>query len=228
MKIMLADDEENIRTLVELLVVENGYEFCSASDGLEALRVFKREEPDILILDIMMGGLNGFEVCTRLRESGVVTPIIFLTAKGDIVDKSIGFQAGADDYLVKPFLPKELLLRIKALLRRRMPGRKIGYLSDYIRYRDLEIDVKRRKVIVEGRQADLTPKEFHVLLILASSPGEVFTRDQLIHDVWGPEYVGESSSVTVIIRRIREKIESDPSDPKYLQTVWHVGYRFGD
>lgn len=228
MKVMLADDEQGIQTLVEHIVRKDGYDFCRAFDGEEALEVFEREKPDLVVLDIMMPNRNGFEVCTELRSRNVDVPIIFLTAKGDIVDKSVGFNAGADDYLVKPFTPQELSLRIAALMRRYAPERKKGYTANHIRYEGLEIDVKRRRVTVRGSAVELTPKEFHVLFMLASNPGIVFTRDQLIHDVWGPEYVGESSSITVFIRRIREKIEKDPSNPKYLQTVWHVGYRFGD
>lgn len=227
MKVMLADDEQGIHTLVEHIVRKDGYEFCCAFDGEQALDVFEKEHPDLVVLDIMMPNLNGFEVCARLREQSINVPIIFLTAKGDIVDKSVGFNAGADDYLVKPFTPQELSLRIAALMRRYTPERKKGYTADYIKYEDIEIDVKRRRVTVRGNVVELTPKEFHVLFMLASNPGVVFTRDQLIHDVWGPEYVGETSSITVFIRRIREKIEKDPSNPKYLQTVWHVGYRFG-
>ena len=226
-KVMLADDEQSMRTLVEHIVTEGGYAFCCAEDGAEALSMVESERPDLLVLDIMMPKMNGYDVCSTLRGRGIQIPIIFLTAKGDIVDKSVGFKSGGDDYLVKPFSPQELLLRIEALLRRAAPERKRGYLADAISYEGLEIDVKRRRVTVDGVPVDLTPKEFHILFMLASSPGEVFTRDQIIHDVWGPEYVGDPSGITVFIRRIREKIEKDPSNPKYLQTVWHVGYRFG-
>ena len=228
MKIMLADDEQGIRILVEHIVTEAGYDFCCATDGVQALALVEEENPDLLILDIMMPKKNGFDVCTALRERDSRIPIIFLTAKGDIVDKSIGFKSGADDYLVKPFTPEELSLRIDALLRRAHQPDKAVAFADVVRYGDIEIDAKRHRVVARGRQVDLTPKEFHLLSLLASSPGEVFTRDQIIENVWGPEYVGESSSITVFIRRIRAKIEDDPSNPQYLQTVWHVGYRFGD
>lgn len=228
MKVMLADDDQGIQTLVGHIVREEGHEFCCASDGEAAIRMVDVERPDLLILDIMMPRKDGFEVCEAVRAKDDGIPILILTAKGDIVDKSIGFRAGADDYLVKPFMPKELSLRIEALLRRRVPAKATGAIAEIIGYGELEIDVRRRRVTVAGQQADLTPKEFHLLFMLASSPGTVFTKDQLVRDIWGPEYVAESSSITVIVRRIREKIEKDPSDPQYLQTVWHVGYRFGD
>lgn len=229
MKVMLADDEESMRTLVEHLVRDCGYEFCFAEDGIRALQVYDKEHPDLLILDIMMPGQNGFEVCSTLRDRGEAVPIIFLTAKGDIVDKSVGFKAGGDDYLVKPFSPKELSLRIDALLRRSVLAQtpKKSLIPNRLEFDGLSIDVESRQVTVEGRPVELTPKEFHVLYMLAGSPGKIFTRDQIIEDVWGPEYVGGSSSITVLIRRIRMKIEKDPSNPEYVQTIWHVGYRFG-
>ena len=228
MKILLADDDEGMRTLVEHIITEAGHEPVSAVDGLEALRLFEEERPDLLILDVMMPGLNGFEVCEQLRARKTSVPIILLTAKGDIVDKSIGFKAGADDYLVKPFVPQELQLRIEALLRRGKKGLTNGYIADRLRFDDLEIDIKRRKVEVRGQTVELTPREFHLLHMLAGNPGIVFTRDQIIEDIWGKEYVGEITAITVLVHRIREKIELDPANPRYIQTVWHVGYRFGD
>ncbi|MCL1847333.1 MAG: response regulator transcription factor [Coriobacteriia bacterium] len=227
MKILLADDDEGMRTLVEHIVLDDGHEFLVAKDGNQAIEVYEKEHPDLLILDVMMPGLNGFEVteCLRARKSSV--PIILLTAKGDIVDKSIGFKAGADDYLVKPFIPKELQLRIDALLRRGQKARTNGYIATKIQFQELEIDTRRRRVEVRGHQVELTPKEFHILHMLASSPGEVFTREQLVKDIWGPDYVGEINNITVLIHRLREKIEEDPGNPNYIQTVWHVGYRFG-
>jgi two-component system response regulator VicR len=228
MKIMLADDDEGMQTLVGHIVRDAGYEFICAPDGEEAIMLFEAERPDLLILDVMMPRLNGFEVTAQLRKRKASTPIILLTAKGDIVDKSIGFQAGADDYLVKPFIPQELQLRIEALLRRGKKGRSRGYLPNVLTFDGLEIDAKKRRVIARGKVVDLTPKEFHLLYMLACNPGEVFTRDQLIEDIWGPEYAGETTGITVLIHRIREKIEPDPHDPRYIQTVWHVGYRFGE
>lgn len=228
MKILLADDDAGMRTLVEHVVRDAGYEFCFAVDGEEALRVFEAENPDLVIVDVMMPKLNGFEVVTRLREQKITVPIIILTAKGDIVDKSIGFKAGADDYLVKPFIPQELQLRIEALLRRGQKGHRSGTLADKLLFDGLEIDVKRRRVMVRDKLVELTPKEFHLLHMLAANPGEVFTRERLIEDIWGPQYAGEITGIPVLVRRLRAKIEDDPSSPKYIQTVWHVGYRFGE
>jgi len=229
MKIMLADDEANIRELIHHLLVEEGYDCCIASDGTEALEMFLVESPDLLILDIMMPGVNGFDVCAQLRSQGVSAPIIFLTAKGDIVDKSVGFKAGADDYLVKPFAPKELLLRIEALLRRRKSTGKntsAEAIRGRLEFPGLVIDAMARVVYAQGKRVELTPKEFHILYMLACNEGKAFTRDQIIEDVWGPEYVNASSSISVLIRRIRTKIEVVPSNPRYIRTIWHVGYCF--
>jgi two-component system response regulator VicR len=228
MRIMLADDDAGMQTLVSHIVREMGHAFLCVGDGEEALGVYEQEKPDLLILDVMMPRLNGFEVTTRLRDKRATVPIILLTAKGDIVDKSIGFKAGADDYLVKPFIAEELQLRIEALLRRGRKGRTRGYLPDVLTFEGLEIEAKKRRVVAQGRIVELTPKEFHLLYMLACNPGEVFTRDQLIEDIWGPDYVGEATGITVLIHRLREKVEPDPHESRYVQTVWHVGYRFGD
>lgn len=228
---MLADDEESIRILVEHIVTEDGYEFCYAADGVEALTVYEQERPDLLILDVMMPKLNGFDVCSKLREQGKKIPIIILSAKGDIVDKSVGFRAGADDYLVKPFSSLELSLRIEALLRRKLRQSStpsIMKAEDSYRIGDLEIFFKRFEVKLRGKTVDLTPKEYKIIAFLASDPGEVFSREQLIAYVWGEEYVGESNSIAVFIRKIREKIEDEPSKPQYLQTVWGMGYKLGE
>lgn len=228
MKILLADDEQSMATLIERILVREGYGFCRAADGLEALDLFERERPDLVLLDVMMPGMNGFDVCSRLRERGASQPIMFLTAKGDIVDKSVGFKAGGDDYLVKPFLPEELVLRVNALLRRAAAPAPAASTPDVVRHDGVEVDLRRRRVSVDGRPVDLTPKEFNILAILVASPGEVFTREQLVEAVWGADYVGDTSGITVFIRKIREKIEDDPSAPRRVQTVWRVGYRFGD
>ncbi|NMA69146.1 MAG: response regulator transcription factor [Desulfitobacterium sp.] len=230
-KIMLADDEESIRVVVEHIVTEDGYEFCYASDGAEALEVFEKEKPDLLILDVMMPKLNGFDVCTEIRKKGSNVPIIILSAKGDIVDKSVGFKAGADDYLVKPFSSLELSLRIEALLRR--AEHHTGTMEnvekrDSFKYGELEIFYNRYEVRLRGEPVDLTPKEFQILAYMTSHPGEVFTREQLLSYVWGEDYIGELTSIAVFVRKIRQKIEDDPSKPKYLQTVWGIGYKFGE
>jgi two-component system response regulator VicR len=225
MKIMLVDDEENMRILIERIIINDGYDFCFATDGLEALEVFRREEPNLLILDVMMPRLNGFEVCQRLRSEGTTVPIIFLTAKGDILDKGMGFGVGGDDYIVKPFSPKELSLRISARLKQHT--RAVAQQKGSIDVLGIEFDLKRHKATVQGRLVELSPKEFKILYLLASHPGEVLTREQIISEIWGNEYIGEITSIAVFVRKIREKIEDDPAHPRYLQTVWHLGYRFG-
>jgi two-component system response regulator VicR len=228
MLILLADDDSSMQTLVGHIVRDAGHEMIIATDGEEALALFESKKPDLLILDVMMPKLNGFELTAKLRERRAVIPIMLLTAKGDIVDKSIGFNAGADDYLVKPFIPQELQLRIEALLRRGQTGRNRGYLPDVLTFAGLQIEARKRRVTVSGKVVDLTPKEFHLLYMMACNPGIVFTREQLIEDIWGPQYVGEITGITVLIHRIREKIEENPHEPRYIQTVWHVGYRFGE
>ncbi|ACL22684.1 two component transcriptional regulator, winged helix family [Desulfitobacterium hafniense DCB-2] len=228
MKIMLADDEESIRIVVEYIITEDGYDFCYAADGAEALAVFEAENPDLVILDVMMPKLNGFDVCAQLRKKGSNVPIIILSAKGDIVDKSVGFKAGADDYLVKPFSSLELSLRIEALLRRRDHQAGETEERESIKLGDLEIFFKRYEARLKGKRVELTPKEFKILAYMASHPGKVYTRKQLLTYVWGEDYVGELTGIAVFICKIREKIEEDPSKPKYLQTVWGVGYKFGE
>jgi two-component system response regulator VicR len=225
-KIMLADDEESMQLLVKSIVTGRGYFFCCVGDGPAVFEMFARENPDLLILDVMMPEMDGFQVCRLLREQGALAPIIFLSARGDIVDKSVGFNAGGDDYLVKPFSTQELLLRIDAHLRRQQ--RIVPELEKNFTIGDLSFDIKRKKVSIKKKPVELTPKEYMILVLLASHPGEIFTREQLTEAIWGKEYVGETTSIAVFIRRIREKIETDPSKPIYVQTVWRAGYRFGD
>ncbi|MDR0514919.1 MAG: response regulator transcription factor [Coriobacteriaceae bacterium] len=237
MKVMLVDDEKSLRSLLGMIITEAGYDFCCASDGVAALEVFEQEKPDLAVLDVMIPKMDGFELCARLRKASPQMPILMLSAKGDIVDKKIGFRAGADDYLTKPFNEEELLLRIEALLRRRQPGAASGHpdegqghhgLLEPVKVGDLEINPLRYEVVVKGRVVALTPKEFSILALLAESPGKVFTREDLVESLWGADYDTGSVSIPVYIRRIRKKIEEDPSNPRYLQTVWSFGYRLGD
>lgn len=226
MKIMLVDDERSIQKAVEYIVRENGYQFCYVDNGLEALEVFAGESPDLLILDVMLPGLDGFAVCEKIRSFSDV-PIIFLSAKGDIVDKGIGFKMGGDDYLVKPFSSMELDFRIKALLRR--PHRledEPNNSDEVLKVGDLELRLNEYEVYSGGEQVELTAKEFEVLAFLAKNRGQVFTREQLLDRIWGLDFEGDTNTVTVFIRRIREKIEADPAKPQYILTVWGVGYKF--
>ncbi len=224
MRILLADDEPSIQVLVKEILEEGGYEFLSAGDGREAVKIALEENPDLIILDVMMPFMDGFRVCRSLRDQGLTTPIIILSAKGDIVDKSIGFEAGADDYLVKPFNADELLMRVQAHLRRSTRFEKSQV--SVIRVRNLEIDLSRHRLQVNGIEVSVTPKEFLILACLAQHKGEIVTREQLIKDVWGEEFICETSSVAVFIRKLREKIEDDPSHPTCIKTVKNSGYIF--
>ena len=226
-KIMLIDDDASLQLALAHVVQGEGYAFCCAANGHEGLEMLEREKPDLLLLDVMMPGMNGYDVCERMRARGRRIPVIFLTAKGDIVDKGVGFDAGGDDYLVKPFGSDELAMRIGAHLRRqqRMAAARP---ADVVEYEGLRIDLHKRKVTKRGEPVSLTPKEFDILAILASDAGSIFTREQLTLAVWGEEYAGETLGVAVYIRRIREKLEDVPSKPVYVQTVWREGYRFGE
>ena len=230
-KIMLIDDDESLHVLVRRLAEDAGYAFCSAYGGEEGLKVLGSEKPDLLLLDVMMPGTNGFDACRQMREDGRRIPIIFLSAKGDIVDKSIGFKAGGDDYVVKPFSSDELLLRIEAHLRRHKSD--LAFAKAITREGsnvtgDIEVCFNRYEVRLRGEKVDLTAKEFEILALLAASPGQVFTRAQIFEHIWGVDSEVAESSITVVMRKIREKIEENPSQPKYLITVWRVGYKFAE
>lgn len=230
MKIMAVDDEENILLMIKHIAEKDGYQYCSAPDGETALCLAKKEKPDLIILDVMMPDMNGFQVCEELRKRDDPTPIIFLSAKGDIVDKGIGFNAGGDDYLVKPFNPRELSLRMNALLRRTKRDGKSE--NEYLKREDsavfdeLEIFFNRYEVRLRGVDVGLTSKEFEILALLASHPGQVYTRQQILEHIWGNDSGANANSITVFMRKIREKIEDDPAKPKYLLTVWRIGYKF--
>lgn len=225
---MLVDDEESIRKVVQHIVQKEGYDFCYAADGEQALEMFAQENPDLIILDVMLPEVDGFEVCRRIREKSTV-PIILLSAKGDIVDKSVGFNMGADDYITKPFSPIELALRMKAMIRRstfQLSADNTEEDKDRIIIKDLEINNKTFEVSMRGKKVDLTSKEFELLSFMAKHPGQVFTRQQLFDNLWGEKYLGDAGTITVFIRKVREKIEKDPGHPEYIHTVWGVGYKF--
>lgn len=230
-KVMLIDDDKGVHVLMRRIIEDAGYRYCAAYDGESGLKMLASEHPDLLLLDVMMPGMNGFDMCTKIREQGRRIPIIFLSAKGDIVDKSIGFKAGGDDYVVKPFSPDELLLRIEAHLRRHksdLAFAKAVSREGSNKTGDLEIFFNRYEVRLRGEPVDLTAKEFEILALLASSPGQVFTRNQIYEHIWGRDSSVDENSITVFMRKIREKIEDNPSQPKYLLTVWRVGYKFAE
>ncbi len=225
MKIMLVDDEPAIQVLIGRIISDEGWEFCGVRDGAEALRMFEEEKPDLLILDIMMSGMDGFQVCRELRDGGADIPIIFLSAKADISDKGIAFECGGDDYVVKPFDGQELVMRIRAHARKHT--RTAGDSGDgLLVVGRFEFNPAKHKVSKEGVGIDLTRKEYEILHLLAANQGNVVTSTQIIEDIWGENYAGEITSLPVLIRRLRNKIEDDPSNPSHIQTIWRTGYRF--
>jgi len=216
--VLVVDDERNITELVRMYLRADGFRVETASSGEQALEKVRSSCPDVVVLDLMMPGLDGWEVCRRLRASADI-PIIMLTARTDDVDKIVGLELGADDYVTKPFHPRELVARVKAVLRRYQAGKQPARV---IQLDGLRIDVDGRDVEVAGRQVELRPKEFDLLLTLARSPGVVFDRERLIHVVWGYDYVGETRTVDVHIAGLREKIAGSSVR---IQTVWSVGYK---
>jgi len=226
-KVLVVDDEPNIREVVSLYLRRDGHAVVSAGDGDEALRLYQQTQPDLVVLDLMLPGLSGLEVCRRLQASQRV-PLIMLTAKGEEEDRIVGLGVGADDYVVKPFSPRELAARVEAVLRRVNETQTVSEAEKVLVFDELEIDPNTREVTVRGEPVALTAREFDLLYHLASQPKRVFTRDQLMEAVWGYTFAAETSTVTVHMRRLREKIESDPTQPRYLHTVWGVGYRFAD
>ena len=228
MKILLVDDESSIKKTISSLLADAGHDFVYAENGYEALRVVEAERPDLIIMDVMMPKMDGFSACRQIRARGITAPVIFLSAKGDIVDKGVGFDAGGDDYIVKPFDPRELLMHIEAQLRRAYmsvpvepSGNEVFDVGDF-KFESAQFCLTRGQ-----ERIPLTPKESKILYAFVSNPGAVLSKEQLIEAAWGKEYIANSSSLTVFIKKLREKIEEDPADPKIIQTVWGVGYRLG-
>ena len=223
-KILVADDDLNICELLRLYLEKEGFEVVMAHDGEEAVARFESEKPSLILLDIMMPKLDGWQVCRQIRQKSDC-PIIMLTAKGETFDKVLGLELGADDYVVKPFDTKEIVARIKAVLRRSGPA---GAAANEVKegsYDKLTVNMTRYELKVDGKVVDAPPKELELLFHLASNPNRVFTRDQLLDEVWGFEYYGDSRTVDVHIKRLREKLEG-VSDQWSLKTVWGVGYKF--
>lgn len=224
-KILVVDDESNIIDVSKRYLEREGYQVVEASNGLQAIEKWKSEAPDLLVLDLMMPLKDGWEVCEEIRNKDDV-PIIMLTARGEEMDRLIGLTMGADDYMTKPFSPRELILRIKSILRR-VNGGKNSELSDkHINHGNLVIDFGTRSVRCNNKIIELTVKEFDLLWVLASHPGQVFSRNQLLNQIWDIDYYGDTTTVTVHIRRLREKIEEEPSKPKFIKTIWGIGYKF--
>ena len=223
--ILLADDDATVVDVVERYLRREGFIVVSVGDGTSALAGAIANPPDLLILDLMLPGIDGFEVCRQLRALAPV-PVIMLTARGDESDRVIGLELGADDYVSKPFSPKELTARVKAVLRRATgPLATVGKATSTLRVDNIELDLAGREAHVAGERLTLASREFELLAFMMRHPGRAFRREELLHDVWGYS-TGDTSTVTVHMRRLREKIERDPSHPERLTTVWGVGYRF--
>jgi DNA-binding response OmpR family regulator len=235
--ILVVDDEPNIRELCRLYLEQEGFTVAEAADGPGALAQAGAVGPDLVVLDVMMPGKSGFEVCKELAPQGI--PVLLLTARGDELDRILGLELGADDYLTKPFSPRELVARVKAILRReeRVQLKAGGALSprmgaapperkDLLTFPDFTLDLAGRSLIVRGQPLDLPPKEFDLLATLAQNPHRAFTREQLLEKVWDYSFYGDFRTVDVHVQRLRKKIEPDPEKPRYIRTVWGVGYKF--
>jgi len=223
-KVLVVDDEETMVRSLSTLLRQEGYEVVAATDGQQALDTARAERPDLILLDVMLPGVDGLEVCRQIRVWSTV-PIIMLTAKTAEVDKVVGLEVGADDYVTKPFSGRELVARVRANLRRVQMDAEHEQ-QERFQGGDVVMDVGRRRVVVRGLEATLSPKEFDLLKVLMSRPGRVLGRDFLLNQVWGEDFFGDTRTLDVHIRWLREKIEETPSHPMYIQTVHGVGYRF--
>ena len=228
-RILIVDDDYNIAELISLYLTKECFETKIVGDVEEALRVFPEFQPNLILLDLMLPGIDGYQVCRELRSTSQV-PIIMLSAKGEIFDKVLGLELGADDYMIKPFDSKELVARVKAVLRRyqlpvQMPASSVTEQhGNFVEYPDLIVNLTNYSVIYNGHSIELPPKELELLYFLASSPNQVSTREQLLDHIWGYEYIGDTRTVDVHIKRLREKIKGN--DKWALTTVWGIGYKF--
>ncbi len=226
-RILIVDDDENIADLISLYLLKECFETKIVYDGEEALRIFEEFSPHLILLDIMLPGIGGYQVCRELRSSSQV-PIIMLSAKGEVFDKVLGLELGADDYIIKPFDSKELVARVKAVLRRyqsiQIPIASDKNQGDFVEYPDLIVNLTNYSVTYRGSSVEMPPKELELLYFLASSPNQVFTREQLLDHIWGYEYIGDTRTVDVHIKRLREKIKDH--NQWSLSTVWGIGYKF--
>lgn len=226
-KVLVADDDPNICEIIRLYFEQQQIQMITAHDGVEALKMVEEETPDIIILDVMMPKMDGYETCREIRKKSDV-PIIMLTAKGEEFDRVLGLELGADDYVTKPFSPRELVARIKAIFRRMQPNIHTLVASEesknVIKHEGLQIHLRSREVVVNDIKIGFRPKEFDLLVYLAKSPNNVFTREQLLEQVWGYDFIGDIRTVDVHVKKIRQKLNH--LDSNYIQTVWGVGYKF--
>jgi DNA-binding response OmpR family regulator len=225
-RVLIVDDETSLREVLGQYLRLEGFVILEAADGVEALEVAQRTPPDLIILDLMLPGVDGVEVCRRLRELSAA-PILMLTARHEEADKLEGFQAGADDYVTKPFSPREVVMRVRAIMRRlEVTTVPAMALDGVLHIGALVISPQTRSVERDSQPMEVTTKEFDLLYFLARRPRQVFTRQQLLDHVWDFTYYGDPSTVTVHIRRLREKVERDPANPRHIKTVWGIGYKF--
>ena len=224
-RVLVVDDEKLIVKGIKYSLEQDGMVVDAAYDGEEALNLVRANEYNIVLLDVMLPKLGGFEVCQQIRETSGV-PILMVTAKGEDMDKILGLEYGADDYITKPFNILELKARMKAILRRSSKKTEVGAKDSKIRVRERELDPGERQVIVRGQEVNLTAKEYDLIQLFAENQGKVYSREDLLKTVWGQDYPGDARTVDVHVRRLREKIEENPSDPRYINTKWGVGYYF--
>ena len=225
-KILIVDDDENIAELISLYLTKECFDTMMVHDGYDALTAFETYRPNLILLDLMLPGIDGYQVCREIRSKSNV-PIIMLSAKGEVFDKVLGLELGADDYVIKPFDSKELVARVKAVLRRYQPSKPEAQgqpQGKYVEYPGIVINLTNYSVEVDGKNVEMPPKELELLYFLASSPNQVFTREQLLDQLWGYEYIGDTRTVDVHIKRLREKIKDHPSWS--ISTVWGIGYKF--
>ncbi|MCF0145544.1 MAG: response regulator transcription factor [Eubacterium sp.] len=227
-KILIVDDDENIAELISLYLTKECYDCRIEQDGESALKAVREFNPHLILLDLMLPGMDGYQVCREVRQSSNI-PIIMLSAKGEVFDKVLGLEMGADDYMIKPFDSKELVARVKAVLRRFQPApaaaeEKPDAAVEMVSYTDLTINLTNYSVVYKGEPLDMPPKELELLYFIASSPNRVFTREQLLDNIWGYDYVGDTRTVDVHIKRLREKISGNLSWS--ISTVWGIGYKF--
>ncbi|MFY0593165.1 response regulator [Roseivirga sp.] len=228
-RVLIVEDDHDISGLIEIHLKDMGFETLVSDRGDTGLELALTERLDFIILDIMMPGKDGLEVCREIRSAKIKTPILMLTARSEEIDKILGLEMGADDYLTKPFSIRELTARVKAILRRTASeGEGNKHDSEIIRHGELIVDKNKRKVILDGERMELTPKEFDLLALMADNPGKSYSRESLLNVVWGYEFAGYEHTVNSHINRLRTKIERDLSNPKYILTSWGVGYRFND
>ncbi|WP_024614010.1 response regulator transcription factor [Clostridium sp. Ade.TY] len=223
-KILLVEDEVSIRGFLKINLARNGFEVIEASNGEDGIKKAMEEKPDVAVLDVMLPGIDGFQVCSKLREEYKDMGIIMLTAKGQDMDKIMGLEYGADDYIVKPFNPLEVVLRIKAILRR-IEGKEGKAINELVNG-PFVINLYSQKITKDGVEIELTPKEYLIMKTFIENPNKAFSRDELLNSVWGYNYFGDPKIIDVNIRRLRAKIEKDASNPQFIETVWGIGYRW--